>query len=428
MWNPFKPALEAVAAEFQGRPNLRQLYMPLVAENPEPGLNGAPFIPGKSYFSVRLIELRLATAGQYLTTFLPMCTCCLSFQREGEKRSIPFIAGADMIRGLIGQKTPPDAGKRITFANLSVASNVPVPGSDVTMYLSLCRFNDSSLVRGLLSLAAKTASAVAGPAAAPIIRTATDFAGGLMDLVKSDGVETRFARLDGKALTTSGYWLLAASADPAFDAEQLVVRDGQLVRRSGGGEHTIDDVDYLVVAFEHRESLVDDSFALVSELPFHLKHWNAVKKAIVTGNAAACKHEMIELGTAITASPDLTAADQFGLVQTYQNARKQLEAQFKPEKLHKGGGDPGLFDALDRQARSEDIGSAVGSALRAAATDLFEIPAPPPPRDAEGGPGDADMAVTFRAILESQRRVFDDSEPEDLAAAARAYAAAAARD
>src|SRR5262249_28751041 len=147
-----------------------------------------------------------------------------------------FVLGVDMIRRLVGKDAAADAARRIAFANLAVTDYVPVPGSDVTMYLSLCRFNDSSLVRGLLDLAAKTAAAVAGPAGGAMVKTATDFTGTLMNIFLADGVETRFGRLDGRALDRSGYRLLLASGDPALDPKDLHIQDGQLLRRSGGRE------------------------------------------------------------------------------------------------------------------------------------------------------------------------------------------------
>jgi len=307
MWRAIQPIVELLGAEFHGRPSLRQVYAPIASDKPEPGLSGERFAPGKTYFSVRLVELRLATAGRYLTEFLPMCACVLSFQQAGGRRTIPFVAGVDMIRGLVGPDAPPDAAKRIAFSNLAVAENVPTPGHDVTMYLSLCRFNDSSLLRGFLELAVKAATAVGEPVAGAVTKGASDFAGGLMNIFKMDGVETRFGRLDGKAVVSSGYRLLAGSSDAALDPQELVLQDGQLIRRTAGRDATIDDVDYLVVAFEHRSTLVDDTFSLIEAMPFHA-HWIDASDKVVRskGDIEAADAEMIELRAAVLHSIQLT--------------------------------------------------------------------------------------------------------------------------
>jgi hypothetical protein len=426
MWRAVQPIFDALSAEFHGRPNLRQIYAPIVSDHPEPGLAGDSFVAGKSYFTARLIELRLATAGRYLTEFLPMCTCVLSFQQAAGKRTIPFIAGVDMIRGLVGPNAPPDAAKRIAFANLAVAENVPMPGSDVTMYLSLCRFKDSGLVRGLLDLAAKTATAVGGPVAGPMAKAATDFAGGLMNIFAMDGVETRFGRLDGKAIGTSGYRLLAGSADPSLNPEELRVQDGQLMRRTGGRDVPIDDVDYLVLAFEYRSTLIDDTFSLVERLPFHA-HWLSVMDKIVKAKGApdAADAEMIELSAAVLQSPELTETDRLPLLQLYDVKRAQLEARFKPNE--KKSGRTGLVSALRSRADIEsnsDAASLLGTASAAIADVLL---AEEDGVKAGEKPDGKNMAATFNEILKGQSKELDAASPEQIAATARAYVAAAAR-
>jgi hypothetical protein len=429
MWSVLNPIVEFLGAELHGRPNLRQIYAPIGSDNPEPGLAGEKFVAGKTYFSVRLIELRLATAGRYLTEFLPMCTCVLSFpQVGGEKRTIPFIAGADMIRGLVGPNAPADAAKRIAFANLAAATNVPVPGGDVTMYLSLCRFKDSSLVRGLLDLATKTATAVGGPVAGPMAKAANDFVGGLMNIFSMDGVETRFGRLDGKAIGTSGYRLLAGSADPSLNPQELRVQDGQLVRRTGGKDVPIDDVDYLVITFEHRSTLIDDTFSLVEALPFHA-HWRAAMDKIVRAKGApdAADGEMIELRAAVLMSPELTETDRLPLLQLYDVKREQLEAQFNPNKDKKSGG-AGVQAALKRRVEFEKkSGGAAASLLgtaRAAMTDVINAKDDVPAGENIDG---RNMAATFNEILKRQSKEIAEASPKVLAETARAYVAAAAK-
>jgi hypothetical protein len=428
MWRAIEPIVEFLGAEFHGRTNLRQIYAPIVSDSPEPGLAGEKFEAGRSYFSVRLIELRLATAGRYLTEFLPMCTCVLSFQQAGDKRTIPFIAGADMIRGLVGPNAPADAAKRIAFANLAVAKNVPVPGNDVTMYLSLCRFKDSSLVRGLLELATKTAAAVGGPVAGPMAKAATDFVGGLMNIFSMDGVETRFGRLDGKVIGTSGYRLLAGSADPSLEPRELRVQDGQLMRRTAGKDAPIDDVDYLVIAFEHRPTLIDDTFSLVEVLPFHA-HWRAAMDKIVRAKGApdAADADMIELRVAVLQSPELTETDRLPLLQLYDVKREQLETQFKPNKDKKSG-EAGLQAALARRVeieRNTDGGAA--TLLGAASAAITDVLAGDDNVQAGQRPDGKSMAATFNEIVKRQSKQIAAASPAQLAATARAYVAAAAR-
>jgi hypothetical protein len=429
MWRAIQPIVDVLSAEFHGRPNLRQIYAPIVSDSSEPGLAGEKFVAGKSYFSVRLIELRLATAGRYLIDFLPMCTCVLSFQQASDKRTIPFIAGVEMIRGLVGPNAPPDAAKRIAFANLAVAKNVPVPGSDVTMYLSLCRFKDSHLVRGLLDLAAKTATAVGGPVVGPMATAANSFASGLMNIFSIDGVETRFGRLDGNAIATSGYRLLAGSADPSLDPQELRVQDGQLMRRTAGKDVPIDDVDYLVLAFEHRSTLIDDTFSLVEALPFHA-HWLAVIDKIVRAKGApdAADAEMIELRAAVLQSAELTETDRLPMLQLYDVKREQLEAQFKPNREKKSG-ETGLQAALARRVEIErNSGEDAAPLLEAASAAIADVLLSGEDNvHADRQPDGRSMAATFHEIVKRQRKELAGASRKQLSATARAYVAAVAR-
>src|SRR5258708_2224336 len=65
-------------------------------------LKGDTFEPEESYFSVRLVEMRLAQGSNYVANFLPMCTCFLRYTYANEKRDVPFIVGYEMIRAALG--------------------------------------------------------------------------------------------------------------------------------------------------------------------------------------------------------------------------------------------------------------------------------------------------------------------------------------
>ena len=42
MWRAIQPIVDVLSAEFHGRPNLRQIYAPIVSDSSEPGLAGVP--------------------------------------------------------------------------------------------------------------------------------------------------------------------------------------------------------------------------------------------------------------------------------------------------------------------------------------------------------------------------------------------------
>jgi hypothetical protein len=294
------------------------------------------------------------------------------------------------------------------------------------MYISLCRFKDSSLVRGLLDLAAKTASSVAIPMG-PMVKTATDFAGSLMNIFGADGVETRFGRLDGNVLSNSGYRILAGSAEDRLNPKDLRVQEGQLVRKIDGQDTTIDDADYILIAFEHRSTLVDETFSLVENLQFH-PHWLKVVDAIVRSKGApeAADAEMMELRSAVLQSFQLTETDRLPLLQLYDVKREQLEASFSRRRNMKSQASDTLLNSLERSKSELDGGNAsrlgvVGKVI----TDLITA------KQAEEGVNkivdSASMAKTFSEIAQAQRVQVLSAGSDEIAATARSYAAAAMR-
>ncbi|MBC7801370.1 MAG: hypothetical protein H7Z10_12175 [Gemmatimonadaceae bacterium] len=398
------------------RPNLRQAYMKVAnGADPQPKV----FEAEKSYATIRVVELRLADARDYVTTYLPMCACFLRYGEGEAQRTLPIVIGAETIRGGLGAAAPGDAGQNLTIANIPLVSNLPVRSGGLMLYTSLCRFNDNSLSRALLGFATEAAKAVGGEALAAPVRVAADLTGKLQGLLGTQGVETRFARLDGDALTESGYRLLAASTGALSGA--LTVRDGQVMN----GGLAIDDLDYLLLEFRHVPTLVDDDFAMVSALPFH-QHFVAAMQSVVAKRgkpSETADDHMIKLETAIFASPALVWRDRFWLIQLYAAARRKLEASYKPV-LANAGTLPELT-ALANRRRDEAPGSPVAPLLKGVMDTIGEALAAPR-SGAVGVPADAsDLGSAARALMTAQP--LDDADEASIAAASFAYAGALRR-
>lgn len=397
-------------AGFQTRPNLRQAYLKVAGENDPPSKT---FEAEKSYATIRVVELRLAEARAYVTTYLPMCACFLRYGEGDAQRTLPVVIGAETIRGGLGAAAPGDAGHDLAIANIDLVRNVPVRAGGLMLYTSLCRFNDNSLSRALLGFAVEAAKAVGGEALAAPVRVAADLTGKLQGLLGAPGVETRFARLDGDALVESGYRLLAASSAALSGA--MTVRDGQVM--SGGS--SIDDLDYLLLEFRHAATLVDDDFAQVSALPFH-KHFLAAMQSVVEkrgGPSQSADDHMIKLESEIFGSAALVWRDRFWLIQLYTAARRKLEASYKPV-LASAGTLPELT-ALAARRRAEGDGSPIVPLLDGAIGSVAEMLAAPR-TGPEGVPATGtDLAEGARALMAAQP--LGDAA---IAAAAMAYAGA----
>jgi hypothetical protein len=235
------------------------------------------------------------------------------------------------------------------------------------------------------------------------------------------------AGLLNKAITTSGYRPLAGSADASLDPKDLRVQDGQLLRRSAGTDVSIDDVDYLVLVFEHRSTLADETFPLVEALPFHAYWRSAIDKIARSGGASdAADTEMMELRSAVLLSPALSEGDRLPLLQVYDAKWEQYEAQFKPE-LKAGGGDR-LLEALRRTVEIDrNVGGGLAPLLGAASAAISDVTAAPRPFAIDQKPDGKELSATFEAMMKVQREHIATATPEQLTETARAYAVAAGR-
>ena len=404
--------VESAWAGFKTRPNLRQAYLRVAGEgDPAP----KRFEAEKCYATVRVVELRLAEAGRYLADFLPMCSCFLRYGEGESQCTLPIVIGAETIRGGLGAGAPGDAGQNLAIANIDLVRKLPVRAGGLTLYTSLCRFRDDSLSRGLLGFAAEAAKAVGGEALAAPVRAVGDLTGKLQGLLGAQGVETRFARLDGDALVESGYRLLAAA--PSEDlGTALTVRDGQV--HSAG--RRIDDLDYLLLEFRLLPTLVDEDFAEVSALPFH-RHFLAAMQAVVEKRGQPSQtvdDHMIKLETEVFASPCLVWRDRFWLVQLYTAARRKLEACYRPV-LAAGITLPELTALARRQRAEEHAGTPIASLLGGAVDAISELMLTPRLSEAGGPATKQELAATARTLMAAQP--LDDANETTIEAAALAF-------
>ncbi|MGA7817594.1 hypothetical protein, partial [Caballeronia sp.] len=299
------------------------------------GLKGDAFVPEQSYFSVRLVEMRMSKAGNYLSKYLPMCSCFLSYRYGDSLRHVPYIAGHQMIRDLLGKDAPADAGRNIEFKDLYIVRDVPVKSDSVTMYTALSRVSDSSFTRGMLDLFSETVGALGGPALGLAVTTGVDLTKKLGAILGSDDVSTRFGMFNGDALTTSGYRIFAG-AD--LDTTDLEMSNGGLMRTGSDGQPKhIDDADYLVIALEHRKTLLDQPFGALGHLPFHAKWKETVDKLMAKDPAGA--NEMVrQMAITLKNSPDIVEADKIELLITYLSQLERWNAVANTLPVFRSGG------------------------------------------------------------------------------------------
>ncbi|QCP52772.1 hypothetical protein FAZ95_26930 [Trinickia violacea] len=330
-------------------------------------LRGDRFAPEASYFSVRIAEMRLAEAGNYVNAYLPMCTCFLRYRYGLEEREVPFILNYDRIRAPLREGKATAGTGSIAVLNTYVVKDVPLKAGGVTLFAALCRVSDSSFARGMLDLVGDAAEAVGGASVGLVAKSGIDMVKRLSSLLGSDGVSTRFGIYDGDALIESGYRVLAGAGT---DVDQFEVRDGRLQRRNDNGAMaSVDDIDYLVLALEYRKTLIDESYATLASMPFHAR-WIETRKKLVVGETAAAEYDFRQLKTEIVSSPDLVEADRFGVLGAYIAAMEAWKEKQSTTPTLKGDVAAMSAQLADRAANSAGTES---SLLDIASTHLIML-------------------------------------------------------
>ena len=329
----------------------------------ERGLNGEAFVPGQCYFSVRMVEMRLTDAGNYIAAFLPLCAFFLRYTEAGAQREIPYVVGYEAIQQAMGETAPKSGGGRVVFRNVYIARNVPYNSDGLEMFAALCRFSDTGLTRGILDFVSTTVSMFGGVVGGAVVKAGEGLLKPLSKLFGTDGASIRFGIFDGMALRRSGYRVLAG-ADSQDKLQGLQLVDGVLHRQNGtGGLEPVNDVDYLVLAFEQRATLGEDMFSAATALPFHRK-WTEMTTALVNKNAAAARAAFQSLAVDIAASPLLIERDRFALLAAYASEREKWKSS---SILRSASDDSNIASAVaDKQKAAADRSSAIAQPLEAA--------------------------------------------------------------
>jgi hypothetical protein len=401
------------------RPNLRTFFGKIEHADPNSdplrgATKGDSFKPEGSYFSVRIVEMRLAEAGRYFIDYVPMCSCFLRHTYGRTPRTIPFVLGTETIATGLGQNVPKGGARNIQFKDVDVARNVPVKADNLFMYTALCRFKDAGFVRGLLDLLSDAAGAVAGPAVGSVAHAGVDLTKRLGTLLGADGVETRLGMLNGNALDTSGYRVFAGVPASDLSTQELAMRDGQLVRRrDDGSEATVDDIDYIVLAVEHRATLVEENFGQVSILPFHT-NWDVVRTKLLEGDKDGADGVLRRLLIEVATSPDVTEADRLNLIACYRGAFDQWAAAGATSHMSFGDVAP-LSARLEQVSRRwpaiSNLLECIGTSIATSDRDLQKHTGSILER-----PKDVEIALAHRAMAanEATTKFVDGSDSEKV--------------
>jgi hypothetical protein len=329
-WTTIKDAVDRFISQPSAEPPFTG---PVSAVSGDSLAVGRAFVPEASYFSIKLVDMRLAEGRKYFVNFLPMGVCVAEYTYGAERRRVPLVLSNEAVKQMLG-----NAGGQpgqVQFANMPVVRRTPFKQDNLALFVGLFRMPYDDVARSVLQLAADVSSELGGAAIGAGTRVAAKLYDSVADIFKLKTVQPRFAFLDGMALTNSHYLLVSGSLPEGIHAADLVVKDSRLrLQRDLNGP--LPAFDYCLLAIEHTESLFASTsssagmLGTLAGLPFH-QRWGNVRSLLAQRKVKEAEEALLNLKAEVISSPDLTEEDRLVAVGGYDLAYAQYEQVLVPK-------------------------------------------------------------------------------------------------
>jgi hypothetical protein len=411
-WNRIKDVVE----KFISRPSPQPPFFGAVTAVSNDGLVvGRAFVPEASYFSVRLLAMRLAEGGRYFVDYLPLGICVAEYTYGPERRRVPLVLSNETVKQMLG-----DAGGQpghVHFTNIPLVRRAPVKHDNVALFVGLFRMPYTDIARSVLQLAADVSEEVGGVAFGAGARVAAKLYDRVADIFSLSTVQPRLAFLDGMALSKSGYLLVSGPLPSNVTATDLVVENNQLRLQGDRKGERLEGFDYCLLAIEQCDSLFTPTenkptnamLGSLAGLPFH-ERWRSVSALLAQRKVTEAEEALLTLRAEVIASPDLTEEDRLIAIGGYDVAYAQYE---QPLLGRAGGlatrgfrsGTPVTGLKAMAAARREQGDNATGNALDAIALNLQKAQGGNGPHPVEGNSDDvlAEAFLGLRATMATAR-------------------------
>jgi hypothetical protein len=250
------------------------------------------------------------------------------------------------------------------------------------------------------------------------------------DLFKLNGVQARFALLDGMALKKSGYVLVSGPLPADVDPADFTVDNSRLAIRSGARTRSLDAIDYCLIAIEQKDSLFPNDgdgnaeLRALAGLPFH-SYWQKVASLLAARKPDDAEQALLVLRAEVISSPDLTENDRLLAIGGYDVAYTKFAGSLLAKPGNAAQATRGFRSATPltglktEAAKRQRRDPATAAALDAIVRDLQR------PAGGNGGrddlaPADAVLAGTLSAL----RQPLSEARARGAGAAALAEALA----
>src|SRR5947209_7494754 len=146
--------IDDAVQRFISRPSPQPPYTgPVSASVGDSVIAGRDFTAEASYFSVRLVDIRLAEGGRYFTEFLPLGVCVAEYTYGTERRRVPLVLSNETVKQMLGDVGGPTG--HVQFANMPVVRRAPMKHDNLALFVGLFRMPYSDVARSVLQLAAE---------------------------------------------------------------------------------------------------------------------------------------------------------------------------------------------------------------------------------------------------------------------------------
>ena len=288
------------------------------------GYTSRVFERDQAYFTISLSEMFLADARKLWQGFAPLTIAAAEFQYAGQRQSVPFVVGKDLLASI--QAYLKD--QNVEYRNTKIFGPCPCAGGAVSLFVGLFQTPLNSPSTEFFSILGDIAGAFELTGLSGYLPVAKVVTAGLSRLLGLSGTNLRIGARDeftgendGANKFREGFLAYVNCSSEELGAP-LWTKDGELL--SGPTKDSARPVtrhDHCLVRVEWRAERND-----YTSLPFHTS-WNKARDFIWQDQAEKARSSFLELVQQVAASPDLTARHRVALLSVYRaNFEAELES------------------------------------------------------------------------------------------------------
>ena len=316
------------------------------------------FESDQAYFTISLTKMFLADARKLWQGLAPVTIAAAEFQYAGQRQSVPFVVGKDLLASVQAYLKE----QNVEYRNTKILGPCPYTGGSVSLFVGLFQTAAESPSTEFFSLLGDIAGAFQLTGLSGYLPVAKVVTTGLGRLLGLNGTNLRIGARDefnGESDEANSFregFLAYVNCSEKELGGPLWTKDGELLSgETRDSARPLTRFDHCLVRVEWRDQRND-----YTSLPFHAS-WNKTRDLIWEDQGEKARSTFLDLVRQVAGSPDLTARHRAALMSVY---RANFEAELESYRSMTAG----LPTTKERAAKGGAGGS--GAALKADALVL----------------------------------------------------------